>query len=119
MNTPDEPLATIPMMEPEGGVFEAYANIVNLNWTLTDVRLRFAELIHVLGEKSSLWEDQEKVMMERAAITLPWHQAKMLAQMLVDLVGQYEAVNGELRPLNLAARPGTPAPSDNPPQPAS
>jgi len=25
---------------PERGVFETYSNVVNMNWTLTDVRIR-------------------------------------------------------------------------------
>ena len=40
-------LRKIPLEEPEDGVFQAYANVVNLNWTLFDIRIRFAELMQV------------------------------------------------------------------------
>lgn len=33
-------LSRIPLEEPENGVFEAYSNVVNMNWTLYDVRIR-------------------------------------------------------------------------------
>jgi hypothetical protein len=39
MSDQEDGLKSIPLAEPEGGIFESYANIVNYNWTLTDVRL--------------------------------------------------------------------------------
>lgn len=95
-------LSQVPLAEPEDGVFEAYSNIVNFDWTLTDVRLRFAQLIQVIGDDSPLWNAQKKMSMERAVITIPWHQAKSLRDYLTTLVDAYEAVNGEMKQLKLA-----------------
>ena len=100
-------LGKIPLEEPEDGVFEAYANVVNMNWTLHDIRIRFAELIQVPDSDRPTWENQHGVMLERAAVTIPWHQAKLLRDMLDGVIKNYEEINGELKPLKLPARPGT------------
>jgi len=95
-------LSLAPLVEPEEGMFEAYSNLVNLNWTLYDVRLRFAELAQQSKEGSrGIWKDQEAVVLERVAVTMPWHQAKYLHNMLGDLIRKYEELNGELRPIKL------------------
>ena len=98
-------LEKVPLESPADGIFEAYSNVVNSNWTLTDVRLRFAELIYVPDEDRPNWENQHGVVMERAAITIPWYQAKVLRNILDGLIKNYEAVNGELKLLNLPDAP--------------
>ena len=98
-------LNRVPLEEPEDGVFEAYANVVNLNWTLTDIRIRFAELIQVSDEDRPNWENQHGILLERAAVTVPWYQAKALRDLLAGVIKNYEAINGELKPLKLPARP--------------
>jgi hypothetical protein len=98
-------LGKLPLEEPESGLYEAYSNIVNLNWTLTDVRLRFAELIQVADDDRPTWENQHGILLERAAITIPWSQAKVLCNMLTGIIRNYEEINGELKPLKLPARP--------------
>jgi len=98
-------LGKLPIEEPEGGLYEAYSNIVNLNWTLTDVRLRFAELIQVGDNEHPTWENQHGILLERAAITIPWNQAKVWCNMLTGIIQNYEDINGELKPLKLPARP--------------
>ena|ERR1017187_5376309 len=97
-------LSKIPLEEPEDGVFEAYANVVNLNWTLTDVRIRFAELIQVPDEDRPNWENQHGILLERAAVTIPWYQAKALCNLLASVIKNYETLNGELKALKLPAR---------------
>ena len=99
--------AKVPLEEPEDGVFEAYANVVNLNWTVTDVRIRFQELIQVPDEDRPNWENQHGILLERAAVTIPWLQAKSLRDMLDGVVKNYEEINGELKPVKLPARPQT------------
>jgi hypothetical protein len=98
-------LNKLPLEEPEGGLFEAYSNVVNMNWTLTDVRIRFAELIQVPDEDRPTWENQHGILLERAAITMSWHQAKYLLNMLAGLIKNYEEINGEIKQLRLPARP--------------
>jgi hypothetical protein len=98
-------LGKVPIEEPEDGVFEAYSNVVNLNWTLTDVRIRFQELIQVPDEDRPNWENQHGVLLERAAMTIPWLQAKSLRDMLGGVIRNYEELNGELKPVALPARP--------------
>jgi hypothetical protein len=100
-------LGKVRLEEPEDGVFEAYANVVNLNWTITDVRVRFAELIQVPDENRPNWENQHGILLERAAVTIPWLQAKSLRDMLDGVVKNYEEINGELKPVKLPARPPT------------
>jgi hypothetical protein len=97
-------LSKIPLEQPEDGVFEAYANVVNMNWTLYDVRIRFAELIQVPDEERPTWENSHGILLERAAITLPWHQAKTLRNILESIIRNYEEINGELKPIKLPAR---------------
>lgn len=97
-------LDKVPLEIPEDGVFEAYSNVVNINWTLYDVRLRFSELIQVPDDERPTWENQHGVILERAAITLPWHQAKHLRDLLGGLIKSYEDSNGELKPVKLADR---------------
>ena len=60
------------------------------------------KLIQVIGDDSPLWNAQKKMSMERAVITIPWHQAKSLRDYLTTLVDAYEAVNGEMKQLKLA-----------------
>jgi hypothetical protein len=100
-------LAKVPLEEPEGGVFEAYSNVVNMNWTPYDVRMRFAELLQVPDDDRPTWENQHGIVLERVAVTIPWHQARLLRDMLDGLIKNYEQLNGELKPLKLPARPGT------------
>jgi Protein of unknown function (DUF3467) len=94
-----------PLEVPEDGIFETYANMVDADWTLSDVSLRFMQLIHAAKEEEPTTVNRELVVLERASITLPWWSAKILASMLTDLVRSYESVNGELTTPNLAPRP--------------
>jgi hypothetical protein len=106
--TPLENIANLPLEEPQDGVFETYANTVDADWTLTDVRLRFLHLIHIPSEKNPTNLNREPVLLEQACITVPWWQAKVLSAMLTELVRSYEAENGELKKPALAKRPEGP-----------
>jgi hypothetical protein len=98
-------LGKAPLESPEEGVYYAYGNIVNMNWTLTDVQLRFAELIQVPNEDAPSWENQHGVLLERVSVTIPWYQAKVLNDMLTNVLKNYETLNGELRRPLLAPAP--------------
>jgi hypothetical protein len=76
------------------GVFEGYANFIHVNWTLYDVRIRFAQII---ADPSTTPELAPWVIEESAAISLPWGQAKYLHDLLARIIGLYEKVNGEIK----------------------
>ncbi len=91
-------IGKLPAQEPEDGVFDAYANAIFLNWTLYDARIRFGELVQVSKTDSiPSWSNQEGVLLERAAITIPLYMAKHLRDLLNTMVTQYEEKNGELK----------------------
>lgn len=96
------------LLAPEEGLLTAYSNLVNLDWTLHDIRLRFAELSQIPNEDNPTWKNQRHVLFERVAVRLPWHQAKALRDMLDGVIRNYEAVNGELKEIFLAAAPLSP-----------
>ncbi len=98
----DESIAELQLHEPEEGVFETYSNLVDADWTLTDVTIRFMQLMHVGAEKNPTMHNREGVVLERANVTLPWLQAKHLVHTLGRLVVAYESVNGELKMPELA-----------------
>ena len=103
---PEKPADDVrPLIEPEDGIFEAFANLVDGDWTLTDVTLRFMQLVHIPKEEEATTQNRDLVVLERANITLPWWSAKVLANMLSSLIDSYEAVNGELKKPALAPRP--------------
>jgi hypothetical protein len=98
-------LNAVPIEEPEGGVFSAYANVVNLDWTLYDLRIRFSELTQVPNDEAPCWTRQHAIVLEHAAIRLPWHQAKILRNQLDGVIRNYEALNGDLKPIILPNAP--------------
>jgi hypothetical protein len=98
-------LGKIPLEQREDGIFEAYSNVVNMNWTLYDARIRFAELLQVPDEDRPNWESQHGVLLERVSVTNPWRQAKVLRDSLDGVIKNYEAINGELKQIRLPARP--------------
>jgi Protein of unknown function (DUF3467) len=76
------------------GIREVYTNFIYANWGPFDVRLRFGQLVP--GPQASPW-----VIEERAAVTMAWPHAKILRDLLIDLVKRYEDTNGEIKPLAL------------------
>lgn len=101
----DGDLSKLPLEEPEEGIFETYSNLVDADWTLTDVNLRFLQLMHVANETEPTNRNREAIVLERAYITIPWFQAKVLVHTLGNLIRSYESVNGEIKKPNLAPRP--------------
>jgi hypothetical protein len=98
-------LRKLPLEETQGGIFKAYANVVNMDWTLYDCRIRFGELLQVTNDDSPSWDNQRAIVRESVAVRLPWHQAKALRTMLDGVIRNYEAINGELGNIKLPAPP--------------
>jgi hypothetical protein len=98
-------LNIVPIEEPAEGVFAAYANVVNLDWTLFDIRFRFGELMQIPNEDAPNWKNQHGIVLERVAVRIPWHQAKWLRDQLIGVIRNYEEINGELKRIKLPAAP--------------
>ena len=107
------PEAALPLEHPEEGIYETYANAVDADWTLTDVTLRFMQLVYTPKDEGATVSNREMIILEKANITIPWWTAKIGAQTLARLVEAYEAVNGELKKPELA-RLAEPTPSSAP-----
>jgi len=75
------------------GVEEVYANFHHINWTLYDVRIRFGQII---PHPDAPPENAPWAIMEYAAVTVPWGQAKVLRDLLNESINRYEAANGEI-----------------------
>ena len=98
-------LSKTPYQEPEEGVFMAYANVFNLDWSLHDIRIRFGELMQVFDQDRPTWPNQYATVLEKAAIRMPWYQAKALCNQLTGIIKNYEEINGELKLPKLPAPP--------------
>ncbi len=85
---------TIPWIAPDEGICEVYSNLHHLNWTLYDVRIRFAQIVPSPYQppESAGW-----AISEQAAVTMPWGQAKLLRDMLSEAIQRYETLNGEIK----------------------
>ena len=73
----------LPSRDREGNATRfSHKNVVNGNWTLYDIRIRFSELIQVADDERPTWENQHGILLERVAVTMSWHQAKHLRDLL-------------------------------------
>jgi hypothetical protein len=101
-NKPSETTQTQKIFEwavsPTGNI-EIYSNFTLLGWTLVDVRIQCGRLMPECAGS------QNFVIREQAAVTMAWHQAKVLANSLADLIKSYEKENGEIKLPKLAQRP--------------
>ncbi len=95
----EQPTPPIPWFRNPDGMFEGYSNYLHINWTLYDLRIRFG---NVIPSPDSQPADSKWIISEDAAVSVPWGQAKVLRDMLIEAVQRYESVNGELKIPNLA-----------------
>jgi hypothetical protein len=77
---------------------EVYGNFFNASWTLFDVRFLIGQLVPTGVDQTSQF-----VVEQRAAVTIAWAEAKVLRDILNDLVAKYEHANGEIKQLYLPA----------------
>jgi len=94
MHTIEDKFTFVPSPD---GIVEIYANLVDANWTLHDVRMRFAQIVpNTRGSEPAFRAE------ERAAVTVSWGYAKTISQLLADLIRRYEDVNGEIQTPKIA-----------------
>jgi hypothetical protein len=73
-------------------MISVYANRYFTEWTNTDLRIRFGEIMFVApGQKT-----KKLIIEERVGVTMSWLRAKQLRDSLSELIEIYEKVNGEL-----------------------
>ncbi len=78
-----------------GGVVEVYGNLATIQWSLDDVRVRFAQMVNS-PETPNPGGDLVPIAQERVAVTMTWRGAKILAGNLAKAVEAFEQVNGEI-----------------------
>lgn len=78
------------------GVFEVYANMSHITWTLDDVRIRLAQLV-AHPDAGTPGRNYKAVAEERAAVTFTWRAALLLRDQLALLIKSYEDKNGAIK----------------------
>ena len=112
MTDKDEPVKSKKLthfmwVKPPQGVLDTYANQSHLNWSLDDVRLRFAQ-IGESGDDTGPGAQIVPVNIEKAAVTMSWRNAKILLNQLSRVISNYEKANGEIKiDVKLASNEGT------------
>lgn len=85
----------IQWVRPPEGVPEYYGNMVNMVWSLDDVRFKIGQLIDG-SQSTESGRGFTAVAMPSAAVTLSWRNVKLLRNDLINLIEAYEKVNGEI-----------------------
>ena len=93
-------------VESPQGIFEVYANMAHITWTVDDVRVRLAQMV-TSSESRNPGGKYVGVAEERAAITLTWHNAKLFCKNLGAAIENFEKTNGEIK-LDRKLPPSTP-----------
>lgn len=87
---PKPVIPPVTIIEPPGGTVYVYANIVQLTWSLVDLKIRF-------GELTKVDPNGHNTVTERAVATMAWAEAKMLRNFLQNVIADYEKLNGEVK----------------------
>ena len=83
-------------IEAPDGVYEIYANMANITWSLDDLRIRLAQLVPH-PEVRDPGDKYVTVAEERAAVTLTWRNAKLLRDHLTAVIENFEKTNWEIK----------------------
>lgn len=102
-------VSSVEVIEPKDGILEVYSNFVHVDWTPSDVRIRFDFLHYMTDPDEPKVKNQKGVIEERCAVSVPWIQAKILRDQLSFMINSYESVNGELKLITMPSSP-PPAP---------
>jgi hypothetical protein len=74
---------------------EIYSNQFFLNWSSTDARIRFGQMIPTSDIQTTM-ESVDFIIEENASVTMNWPQLKALRDVLTDAVNKYENTNGPI-----------------------
>jgi hypothetical protein len=75
-------------------VYETFTDYIHAFWTGSDFSLRFYKMTQPNVE---IEPNRPAVVEERAIVTMPWPQVKILRDLLVQVVERREKVYGEIR----------------------
>jgi hypothetical protein len=82
------------LIRPKDGVYQTFTDFIHAFWTGSDFSLRFYKAIH---PNADLEPNAPPVIEERAIVTMPWPQVKILRDLLILVVERREKVYGEIR----------------------
>ena len=92
----EEQQKKIDWVKSPDGVFEVYANVSHMVWSLDDVRIRLGQLIDS-PKTPNPGPDFTAVAEERVAVTFTWRNAVLLRNQLSILIDAYEKDNGPIK----------------------
>ena len=95
-----EPLPERVVVEREGGIFYTYSNNINLDWSVHDLRMRFAEMSLLPEYKAK--RNTHRIE-ERVSVSMAWSEAKALHGLLGQVLLEFETLNG---PIEIPKSPG-------------
>jgi len=87
------------MVYDSENIVNVYANRFRTEWTNTDLRIRFGEIMFqskMLKGDAAPKSQRTLIIEERVGLTMTWLTAKELRDELNTLITKYEAANGEL-----------------------
>jgi len=58
--------------------------------------------MQIPNDESPTWKNQRGAILELEAVTMAWHLAKLLRDLLDSVIRSYEKFNGELKPIKIA-----------------
>ncbi len=102
------------MVYDSTNIVNIYANMFRTEWTNTDLRIRFGELLYSSSDAAR----KTLVVEERIGVTITWLRAKELRDQLNLLVTKYEEANGQLVEMKVISTraPKTTDTTEPPPQ---
>ena len=92
----EEPKKPINWVKSPHGVFEFYANMAHMTWSVDDVRVRLGQMVNS-SETPNPGPGFTAVSEERVAITFSWRNVVLIRDQLNMLIKSYEDTNGPIR----------------------
>jgi len=96
MSENEGPNKELPWVKSPSGVFEVYANMAHITWTLDDIRIRLGQVVGSAATPNP-GPEYKGVSEERAAVTLSWRSAKIIRDQLTGIINSYENANGVIK----------------------